>query len=77
MRTIIRDNHKGEIHEIVNAKIKVQDELKYIALQCAHLYAATGERDALTLASVAEQQRDFLLLQCTPWFKFPEGHNET
>ena len=69
--------YQMEIADIIAAQTKVESELKYIAIQCAHLYAATGERDMLTLATTAEQQRDYLRLQCVPWFKFCGVDSET
>jgi len=69
--------HQMEIADIIAAQAKVESKLKYIAMQCAHLYAATGERGVLTLAAVAEQQRDYLRLQCVPWFEFDGVDSET
>jgi len=61
---------KNQIADILLAQQTVEENLRLIAKLAANVYVQSENRKLLTLANTAEQQREFLRLQCIPWYEF-------
>lgn len=67
---LFKTSYENQIASILLAQATVEENLRQIAIMAANIYVQSQERSMLTLANAAETQREYLRLQCKPWYEF-------